>query len=104
QDGQNVVCRHCASAIFIPSIGDQGGCNPISVPARLDGGYIVLDISGLAEKSKEIPRYSRASAFDGRQLNPMFLRLVADYFGRRPRHRLLTAEDLFHGMCVPTAS
>ena len=56
QDGQNVVCRHCASAIFIPSIGDQGGCNPIGVPARLDGGDIVIDISGLAEKSKEIPR------------------------------------------------
>src|SRR5207237_8563895 len=51
---------HCASAIFIPSIGDQGGCNPIGVPARLDGGDIVIDISGLAEKSKEIPRKCRS--------------------------------------------
>ena len=54
QDGQNVVCRHCASAIFIPSIGDQGGCNPIGVPARVDGGDMVIDISALAQKSKEI--------------------------------------------------
>src|SRR5207244_9591364 len=90
QDGQNVVCRHCASAIFIPSIGDQGGCNPIGVAARLDGGDIVIDISGLAEKSKEIPRYARVSAFDGRQLNPMFLRLVVDSLGRRPRQKLMT--------------
>jgi len=32
QDGQNVVCRHCGSAIYVPSVGDQGGCNPIGVP------------------------------------------------------------------------
>ena len=56
QDGQNVICRHCASAIYIPSIGDQGGCNPIGVPAHGDGGDIVIDISDLAQKSKEIPQ------------------------------------------------
>src|SRR5215470_9776716 len=56
QDGQNVVCRHCASAIFVPSIGNQGGCNPIGVPARVDGGEIVIDISALAQASKEIPQ------------------------------------------------
>jgi FTR1 family protein len=56
QDGQNVICRHCASAIYIPSIGDQGGCNPIGVPAHVDGGDIVIDIPALAQKSKEIPQ------------------------------------------------
>jgi high-affinity iron transporter len=56
QDGQNVICRHCASAIYIPSIGDKGGCNPIGVPARTDGGDIVIDISALAQASKEIPQ------------------------------------------------
>ena len=56
QDGQNVVCRHCASAIYIPSIGDQGGCNPIGVPSRVDGGDIVIDISALARASTEIPK------------------------------------------------
>jgi high-affinity iron transporter len=56
QDGQNVICRHCASAIYIPSIGDQGGCNPIGVPWRLDGGNIVMDISLLKEASQEIPQ------------------------------------------------
>jgi len=56
QDGQNVICRHCASAIYIPSIGDQGGCNPIGVPSRLDGGDLVIDISSLREAAKEIPQ------------------------------------------------
>jgi FTR1 family protein len=56
QDGQNVICRHCASAIYIPSIGDKGGCNPIGVPSHLDGGDIVIDISALAQASKEIPQ------------------------------------------------
>jgi high-affinity iron transporter len=56
QDGQNVICRHCASAIYIPSIGEQGGCNPIGVPAHVEGGDIVIDISALAQASKEIPQ------------------------------------------------
>ena len=56
QEGQNVMCRHCASAIYIPSIGDQGGCNPIGVPFHVDGEEIVIDISALAQASKEIPQ------------------------------------------------
>jgi len=56
QDGQNVICRHCASAIYVPSIGNQGGCNPIGVPAHVDGGDIVIDISAFAQASKEIPQ------------------------------------------------
>jgi len=56
QDGQNVICRHCASAIYIPSIGDQGGCNPIGVPSQVDGGDLVIDISALTQAAKEIPQ------------------------------------------------
>ena len=56
QDGQNVICRHCASAIYIPSIGDQGGCNPIGVPSHLEGGDLVIDISSLTQAAKEIPQ------------------------------------------------
>jgi len=56
QDGQNVVCRHCGSAIYVPSIGDQGGCNPIGVPSHVDGGDLVLDVSSLTQATKEIPQ------------------------------------------------
>jgi FTR1 family protein len=56
QEGQNVVCRHCASAIYIPSIGDQGGCNPIGVPSHIDGPDLVLDIAALQIAAKQIPQ------------------------------------------------
>ncbi len=56
QDGQNVVCRHCGSAIYVPSIGEQGGCNPIGVPARVEGGDLVMDVSSLSQAASEVPK------------------------------------------------
>jgi high-affinity iron transporter len=56
QDGQNVVCRHCGSAIYVPSIGDQGGCNPIGVTSHIDGSDIVMDLSSLGRAAQEVPR------------------------------------------------
>jgi high-affinity iron transporter len=56
QDGQNVICRHCGAAIYVPSIGDQGGCNPIGVASHSGGGDLVLDISALIAATKEIPQ------------------------------------------------
>ena len=56
QDGQNVVCRHCGSAIYVPSVGDQGGCNPIGVASHLDGGDIVMDLHTLGQAAQEVPR------------------------------------------------
>jgi FTR1 family protein len=56
QDGQNVVCRHCASAIYIPTIGEAGGCNPIGVPSHVEGADLVLDVSSLVHAAKEIPQ------------------------------------------------
>jgi high-affinity iron transporter len=56
QDGQNVICRHCASAIFIPSIGQKGGCNPIGVRSQMDGGDVVIDVSALTAAAQEIPQ------------------------------------------------
>jgi high-affinity iron transporter len=56
QDGQNVVCRHCGSAIYVPSIGDAGGCNPIGVPAHVEGTELVLDVSSLTQAAAGIPK------------------------------------------------
>ncbi len=56
QDGQNVICRHCGSAIYVPSVGDHGGCNPIGVPSYVDGGELTIDISSLTQAAKEIPQ------------------------------------------------
>jgi high-affinity iron transporter len=56
QDGQNVICRHCGSAIYVPTIGEAGGCNPIGVPSRVDGTDLVLDTTALGTAAKEIPK------------------------------------------------
>jgi uncharacterized membrane protein len=56
QDGQNVICRHCASAIYIPSIGQKGGCNPIGFPSKVEGDEIVIDVSAVTKAAEEIPR------------------------------------------------
>ena len=56
QEGQNVICRHCASAIYIPSIGQKGGCNPIGFPSQVDGDDIVFDVSSVTKAADEIPK------------------------------------------------
>jgi uncharacterized membrane protein len=56
QDGQNVVCRHCGSAIYVPSVGEQGGCNPVGVPSHVDGNDIVIDLASLSQAFQEVPR------------------------------------------------
>jgi FTR1 family protein len=56
QDGQNVVCRHCGSAIYVPTIGESGGCNPVGVPFRVVGSEIVLNLSALAKGFEEVPK------------------------------------------------
>jgi FTR1 family protein len=56
QDGQNVICRHCASAIYIPSIGQKGGCNPIGFTSEVNGDDVVIDVSSVIKAAEEIPR------------------------------------------------
>lgn len=42
QKGPNVMCKNCASAIFIPSIGVRGGCNPIPLDSAAEGEQLVI--------------------------------------------------------------
>ena len=56
QDGQNVVCRHCGSAIYVPTIGEAGGCNPIGVPFNVEGSDVVVHVSALAKALTEVPK------------------------------------------------
>jgi high-affinity iron transporter len=48
QEGPNVTCLHCGSAIYPPSIGQPGGCNPIPLKSRTEGGSLVLAAADLA--------------------------------------------------------
>jgi FTR1 family protein len=56
QDGQNVICRHCGSAIYVPTIGESGGCNPIGVPFRVDGSDIVVNVGAITKSWSEVPK------------------------------------------------
>ncbi|MFZ3217358.1 MAG: Fe-S-containing protein [Candidatus Acidiferrales bacterium] len=54
QEGQTVICRNCGAAIYIPSIGQSGGCNPISVKSRVEGGEVIVDLSALGDAASKI--------------------------------------------------
>lgn len=52
QEGVNILCLHCGSAIYPPTIGQAGGCNPIPLPSRIEGDALVVmgsDLAGGAE-------------------------------------------------------
>jgi uncharacterized membrane protein len=48
QEGRNVICRNCGAAIYIPSLGMTGGCNPIHIDYRVAGASIEIAASALA--------------------------------------------------------
>jgi uncharacterized membrane protein len=55
QEGEHAICRNCAAAIHMSTMGDVGGCNPIAVPARVEGSELVLQVSDLSEGLRKIP-------------------------------------------------
>jgi high-affinity iron transporter len=62
QDGPSIACLHCGSAIYPPSIGQSGGCNPAPLPARVEGGELVIAKADLAAGA---PRFAAASGHNG---------------------------------------
>jgi high-affinity iron transporter len=52
QQGAEILCRHCHSAVYPPSIGRPGGCNPIPVDFTVEGGRLVLPIAALAGQAE----------------------------------------------------
>jgi len=59
QKGPNVICKNCASAINIPTIGQGGGCNPIPLESRVEGDQIVIPADKLLAGSKHFRAGSR---------------------------------------------
>ena len=52
EDGKNVVCRNCAAAVYVPTIGLAGGCNPIHIDYRVEGDAIRIAESALTDAAK----------------------------------------------------
>ena len=55
QNGSNVICRNCGSAIYVPTIGQPGGCNPVGVPSQVEGQDLVIDLSALVDAARNVP-------------------------------------------------
>ena len=59
QKGPNVICKNCASAINIPTIGTQGGCNPRPLESKIEGGEVVIPAAKLLAGSRYFGAGSR---------------------------------------------
>ncbi len=47
QRGQNVICRNCGSAIYIPTIGSAGGCNPVHIDYLVQNNVLMISRAAL---------------------------------------------------------
>ena len=52
QDGKNVICGNCAAAIYVPTVGLAGGCNPIHIDYVVEGDAVKFSPSALAAGAK----------------------------------------------------
>ena len=52
QDGKNVVCRNCGAVIYVPTIGQAGGCNPIHIDYLIEGDKLRIAATALADAAK----------------------------------------------------
>ncbi len=59
QSGSEVFCRHCASIINPPTIGQPGGCNPIPIAIDTAAGELVVQHAAL-EQAKPVFDHSTA--------------------------------------------
>ena len=48
QRGADIICLNCSAAIFAPSIGVPGGCNPVPLESHQSGDQMVVRVSDLA--------------------------------------------------------
>jgi len=52
QDGKNVICRNCGAAIYVPTIGLAGGCNPIHLDYQVVGQTLIVTKTALDAGAK----------------------------------------------------
>ena len=52
QKGPNIFCRNCSAAIYGPTIGVAGGCNPVPVPSEVSGAELQIRAADLLAGTK----------------------------------------------------
>lgn len=54
KEGSNLICRNCGAAVYLPSVGESGGCNPIPVSSHVEGSDVVVDLSAFSLAASKI--------------------------------------------------
>lgn len=52
QKGAEIYCKNCSSAIYGPTIGLVGGCNPVPLASVVEGSDLVIRLSDLESGAK----------------------------------------------------
>jgi len=52
QDGKNVICRNCGAVIYVPTIGQAGGCNPILIDFLIEGDKLHIAATALTDAAR----------------------------------------------------
>lgn len=55
QKGNDVICLACNVRIFVPSIGKEGGCNPIPLKHTIQSGDIIISVKELETEKDYFP-------------------------------------------------
>ena len=50
--GNDLICISCNVRIFLPSVGKEGGCNPIPMPFEFDGKHISVTYDTIVEGAR----------------------------------------------------
>lgn len=48
-EGSAVICRNCTSPIALGSLERGGGCNPVPLAHRLEGGRLTIDVAAIEQ-------------------------------------------------------
>lgn len=51
QNGANIFCKNCVAAIYPPTIGVGGGCNPVPLPSSVAGAELLIQTADLVAGS-----------------------------------------------------
>ena len=54
QKGSTVLCKNCAAAIFGPTIGLVGGCNPVPLPSTVAGSELRIQVADLIAEGRTV--------------------------------------------------
>ena len=85
QEKNEVICIACNVRIFIPSIGKAGGCNPIPLVHKVEGGHVVVSVEELDKGARYFSQVVSKKVKDpvtGRELESNKASYRHEYKGR----------------------